>query len=56
MVNYKIFLIMIKNFVFYLQAQYDDKRCICICPDPSVVNGTKSNRKIYKSTVPPNKW
>ncbi|XP_076035900.1 uncharacterized protein CG1161 [Oratosquilla oratoria] len=35
------------------KAEYDDKRCICVCPDPSVVNGTTSNRKVYKKLVPP---
>ncbi|XP_018008216.1 uncharacterized protein CG1161 isoform X2 [Hyalella azteca] len=37
------------------EAQYDDKRCICVCPEPSVVNGTKSNRMIYKMPVAPSK-
>merc|ERR1711872_100382 len=40
---------------YYTEAQYEDKRCICICPDPSVVNGTKSNRIVYKESVPPTK-
>lgn len=38
-----------------LQAQYDDVRCKCICPDTAVVNGTQSNRKLYIDNVAPNK-
>lgn len=38
-----------------VEAQYEDKRCICVCPEPSVVNATKSNRRIYKHPVPPSK-
>ncbi|XP_063244778.1 uncharacterized protein CG1161 [Bacillus rossius redtenbacheri] len=34
---------------------YEDVRCKCVCPKPSVVNGTQSNRKLYISNVPPNK-
>ncbi|KAJ9587385.1 hypothetical protein L9F63_019086 [Diploptera punctata] len=38
------------------QAQsYEDVRCKCVCPNPSVVNGTQSNRKLYIGNVPPNK-
>ncbi|KAK8737335.1 hypothetical protein OTU49_004449, partial [Cherax quadricarinatus] len=38
-----------------VKGEYEDKRCICICPDPSVVNGTKSNRMVYKEPVAPSK-
>ncbi|KAK3865431.1 hypothetical protein Pcinc_028959 [Petrolisthes cinctipes] len=38
-----------------VKAEYEDKRCICVCPDPSVVNGTKSNRMVYKDAVAPSK-
>lgn len=34
---------------------YEDVRCKCVCPNPSVVNGTQSNRKLYIGNVPPNK-
>ncbi|OAD53434.1 hypothetical protein WN48_09989 [Eufriesea mexicana] len=38
------------------EAQYDDKRCKCICPSlPSVINTTQSSseRKTYIINVPP---
>lgn len=37
------------------QAQYDDFRCKCVCPDLHVVNGTQSSRKLYVGNVPPSK-
>merc|ERR1739838_344537 len=37
------------------EASYEDNRCRCICPDPAVVNGTKSNRKIYIQPVAPSR-
>ncbi|XP_046400119.1 uncharacterized protein CG1161 [Ischnura elegans] len=39
----------------FVKAQYEDARCKCVCPNPSVVNGTQSNRKHYIGNVPPNK-
>uniref|UniRef100_A0A6A7FW17 TMEM9 family protein n=1 Tax=Hirondellea gigas TaxID=1518452 RepID=A0A6A7FW17_9CRUS len=56
-----VFFILPLLLIFYIssvqpvQAQYEDKRCICVCPEPSVVNATKSNRRIYKHSVAPNK-
>ncbi|KAL7646719.1 UNVERIFIED_CONTAM: hypothetical protein RMT77_001972 [Armadillidium vulgare] len=42
--------------IYVVQAQYEDKRCMCVCPDLSIIfNGTKSDRKIYKLPVPPSK-
>ena len=38
-----------------MNAQYEDVRCKCICPDTAVVNGTQSHRKLYIENVPPNK-
>ncbi|KAI9553895.1 hypothetical protein GHT06_019165 [Daphnia sinensis] len=38
-----------------VNAQYEDVRCKCICPDTAVVNGTQSHRKLYIENVPPNK-
>ncbi|MPC34964.1 Transmembrane protein 9B [Portunus trituberculatus] len=40
------------------EVEYDDRRCICFCPNPSVVNGTAgngttSNRLVYREPVPP---
>ncbi|PSN33290.1 hypothetical protein C0J52_20685 [Blattella germanica] len=36
----------------YFQGQsYEDVRCKCVCPNPSVVNGTQSNRKLNCDTV-----
>jgi len=43
------------NLSFQAQS-YEDVRCKCVCPNPSVVNGTQSNRKLYIGNVPPNKW
>lgn len=41
------------------QAQYDDKRCICICPKlHTVINTTQSllERQTYVINVPPSQW
>ena len=53
-----IFLWIATNVCYlYTQGQsYEDVRCKCVCPNPSVVNGTQSNRKLYIGNVPPNKW
>ncbi|KAK2707559.1 hypothetical protein QYM36_015311, partial [Artemia franciscana] len=40
---------------FAADAQYEDVRCKCVCPDTSVVNGTTSNRKLFIGNVPPTK-
>lgn len=39
----------------FSQALFEDVRCICICPDTAVVNGTQSHRQSYIDNVPPNK-
>ncbi|XP_064078655.1 uncharacterized protein CG1161-like [Macrobrachium nipponense] len=36
-------------------AQSEDKRCICVCPNPSNVNGTKSTCVSYTKHVAPSK-
>ena len=38
------------NVVILFQAQYDDIRCKCVCPEVSVENGTKTQH-IYVSTI-----
>ncbi|XP_071449766.1 uncharacterized protein CG1161 [Hetaerina americana] len=49
-------VITVIYFLFaFVEAQYEDARCKCVCPNPSVVNGTQSNRKHYIGNVPPNK-
>ena len=37
----------------YLQAQYDDVRCKCICPYDSKSNKTKN---VWTVTVEPQEW
>ena len=39
-----------------LQALYEDVRCKCVCPNPNVVNGSSSDRKLYIANVVPNMW
>ncbi|KAK7865457.1 hypothetical protein R5R35_002335 [Gryllus longicercus] len=52
----KFAYILVLVFVCEVQAQsYEDVRCKCVCPNPSVVNVTQSNRKLYIDNVPPNK-
>ncbi|KAL0902134.1 hypothetical protein ABMA27_000078 [Loxostege sticticalis] len=56
----KVQLVLSIVFVCYLGVNgqfYEDKRCRCICPSPSVVlNNTLSNsRKLFIANVPPNK-
>lgn len=36
-----------------MQTEDEDRRCICYCPDPSVINGTRSNRLVYREPVAP---
>ncbi|KAK6627279.1 hypothetical protein RUM44_009756 [Polyplax serrata] len=50
-------LLLIFIVICCVEAQsYDDARCKCLCPNPSVVNGTnRSNRKLYIGNGPPNK-
>ena len=47
--HFKIFIDIPKK------ALFEDVRCICICPDTAVVNGTQSHRQSYIDNVPPNK-
>ena len=42
-------------FDWFFKALFEDVRCICICPDTAVVNGTQSHRQSYIDNVPPNK-
>lgn len=37
------------------EALFEDSRCKCVCPNPAVVNGSESNRKMYIGTVPSEK-
>ncbi|XP_022254282.1 uncharacterized protein CG1161-like [Limulus polyphemus] len=37
-------------------GQYSDVRCKCVCPSTEVVNGTKTERKLYIGNVPPGDW
>ncbi|XP_041986200.1 uncharacterized protein CG1161-like [Aricia agestis] len=53
----KLFLI----YFFYLHScvlaqMYEDKRCRCVCPNPSsIINSTiKTDRTLYIAYVPPN--
>jgi len=50
-----ICFILLALYIETTEASYEDNRCRCICPDPAVVNGTKSNRKIYIKPVAPSR-
>lgn len=47
-------LILLSCVVCAQSQSYEDVRCKCVCPNPSVVNVTQSNRKLYIRNVPPN--
>ncbi|KAK7070573.1 tmem9 [Halocaridina rubra] len=53
-INFLLFVIL-SYFAGSVKAQYEDKRCICICPDPANVNSTKSTCKSYNKPVAPSK-
>lgn len=36
-----------------VSADHYDVRCKCVCPNPSVVNATHTERKLYIKNVPP---
>ncbi|XP_066993000.1 uncharacterized protein CG1161 [Anabrus simplex] len=52
--NFVLGLFLSCLFAFVQGQSYEDVRCKCVCPNPSVVNVTQSNRKLYIGNVPPN--
>lgn len=50
--NIFVFCFFITSITSVL-CQYEDVRCKCVCPSPEVVNGSKSDRKLYIGNVPP---
>lgn len=38
------------SFILVAEASEDDSRCKCVCPSPTVVNGTETNKTVYKLT------
>ncbi|XP_037070530.1 uncharacterized protein CG1161-like [Pollicipes pollicipes] len=48
-------LIIVASFTIHdTEALYEDVRCKCVCPNPNVVNGSSSDRKLYIANVAPN--
>ena len=57
-INLQIILIVciiLLSTTVFVNAQFEDVRCKCLCPEPGVVsnNFNASNRKLYIGNVPP---
>lgn len=55
MYKYSAVVILFQCFLTVVTQSYEDRRCICVCPSPSVVlNRTASvDRRPYIANVPP---
>ncbi|XP_076306885.1 uncharacterized protein CG1161-like [Tachypleus tridentatus] len=48
-----VICILLSSNAYKALGQYSDVRCKCVCPSTEVVNGTKTERKLYIGNVPP---
>lgn len=46
-------VILLSSSFSLIQASYEDVRCKCVCPNPSIVNGSSSDRKLYIANLLP---
>ncbi|XP_043229016.1 uncharacterized protein CG1161-like [Amphibalanus amphitrite] len=52
--SYIFIFLSIASTLHGTEALYEDVRCKCVCPNPNVVNGSSSDRKLYIANVVPN--
>jgi len=55
MLNRYIWGLSILLWISVCNAQYEDKRCLCVCPLPEGVNGSKTNGMVFNHPLPPDK-
>jgi len=52
--NLSCVLLLFASFAS-INAQYEDRRCICVCPQPPGANASKSVGMVFNYPVPPEK-
>ena len=48
-----LLLLLLLMLSSVLSHEHHDVRCKCVCPNPSVVNATHTERKVYIANVSP---
>jgi len=48
-----VIVILFFEFAGFSVAEFESTRCRCLCPNPTVVAGTHSDRRIFIANVPP---
>ncbi|XP_014674077.1 PREDICTED: transmembrane protein 9-like isoform X4 [Priapulus caudatus] len=46
-------LILAVNLLEHVNASEEESRCKCVCPSPTIVNGTETNKTVYTVTKIP---